>query len=154
MVKDAVSRKITDVINQNGMKQLVKKPTRTTETSKSLIDYVISNNYMLKYKFLVNEKISDHETISFSLNTSLQPKNKSKAITKLVNYSDEKFKNNLLNVNWNDCINMDVNQKANFVINNIKNSLDEFVKTVEIKNKNGEDWYSEQLYAERVISRG
>lgn len=81
---------------------------------------MIRNNYVMKTKILSDEKISDHETISFSLKVSLQQKKINRTVTKLVNYCEEKFKNNLLSVNWNESLNLNVNEKANFVIITLK----------------------------------
>lgn len=152
LVNDSTSRKMIDIIHSNGMKQFVKKPTRVTKTSKSLIDYVISNNFMTEHKFLIDEKISDHETISFALNASLRPKKVSKKVTRLIGYSREQFQKNLMSVNWKESNEMGLNGKANFVIDNIKKSVEEFIKSVKIKDSKGEEWYNEQLRKERIKS--
>lgn len=146
LVKDANSVKMIDIIKRQRMKQFVTKPTRTTQTSKSLIDYVISNNFTTTIKILEDEKISDHETISFSLKQSLKPKKQCKKVTKLVGYSKEKFVDNLLNVQWENSLAMELNQKASYVIDNVKNSLTEFIKTMSVKDRSGEVWYNDQLY--------
>lgn len=40
------------------------------------------------------------------------------------------------------------------MIDNIKNCLDEFIKNVNLKSKDGEEWYNDQLKAERTESMG
>lgn len=59
MVNDVDSKKMTSIINNTGMKQLVRNATRITKNSKSLVDYVISDNYNLNVKVLIDEKISE-----------------------------------------------------------------------------------------------
>lgn len=149
LVKNTYSDQILKVIDQIGMKQLVKSPTRVTKTSKSLIDYIISNNYIMKVVILYNEKISDHETISFSINDKKINDNKYKCVNKIVNYSKEIFVNNLLNIQWSEGFKLSANQKANFVISNIKKCIHEFIKSVKTKNTNNQQWYNNQLWEGR-----
>src|ERR1700744_1424173 len=94
----STSKRILRVIQSLGLKQIVTEPTRVTENTKSLIDYVVTNNYNMKASVLLDDKISDHSTITF--NTGEIKVNNVKFIERLVNYSKEVFINNLLNVEW------------------------------------------------------
>lgn len=130
------SDKIRNVINSLGLKQLVNTPTRIVERSRTLIDYVISNHYKLKVNVLLDEKISDHSTIVIDLNKRFKDESKVSYKTKIVNYSTEKFTDNLLSVNWSESYGMNVNDKANFLVNNLKNCFSEFIQTVRVNDNN------------------
>lgn len=65
--KTNYSDKVLKIINNQGMKQFLKTPTRVTKTSKSLIDYVISNDYNIRVNVMLDQKINDHSSISFSV---------------------------------------------------------------------------------------
>lgn len=58
-------------IADSGMKQFINKPTRITENSRTLIDLVMSNNYNIKAKMVLDNKISDHNNIEIILNDFL-----------------------------------------------------------------------------------
>lgn len=138
------SDKIMNVIRALGLKQLVKSPTRIVERSRTLIDYVISNQYKLKVNVLLDEKISDHSTIEIDLNRLFKSEKKVEYKTKIVNYSREKFTENLLNVNWSQSYRMNINDKANFIVNNMKDCLSEFIRTVKV-NDNNKVWYNREI---------
>lgn len=67
MTKSCYSDRIMSVIQSLGLKQIVRNPTRVTEHSKTLIDFVVTNNYNMKATVLGNDKVSDHSTITFSI---------------------------------------------------------------------------------------
>lgn len=88
------------IINNTGMKQYVRNATRITKLSKSLVDYVISDNFKLKVNVLTNEKISDHSTIVINLQDGKGLYNINKSVDRLVNYSCERLSSELLKVDW------------------------------------------------------
>src|ERR1700744_3583738 len=133
------------IIQQLGMKQLVMTPTRITKDSRTIIDYIISNVNNLHVKVLLDEKISDHSTISFNILNKVE-KNEVREVTKLCKYSKEVFIKNLLNVDWSS----DVNEKAKFLSDNLKQCLSEFIKTVNLNEKDKE-WYTEEVRDQRKL---
>lgn len=140
------SNKIQRVITSLGMKQLVKSHTRIVERSRTLIDFVVSNHYNLNVNVFLKEKVSDHSTITIDINKKKITKNATAEYkTKIVNYSSEKFRENLASVNWRETEVMNMNEKANFLVNNLKMCIDEFIKPVKINNHNKE-WYTKQLH--------
>lgn len=137
--------KIKTVINSLGMKQLVKSPTRVVKRSRTLIDYVVSNDYKLKVKVLTDEKVSDHSTIVIDLNQSFEKDNKVEYKTKIVDYSKEQFIDRLLNVNWAESYRLNVNEKAKFFVDNLKDCLSVFIKRVKVKNESNKEWYNSEI---------
>ena len=50
--------------NDNGLKHVTNEYTRLTESSKTIIDYIITNNRSITAKNNISNKISDHESIN------------------------------------------------------------------------------------------
>ena len=58
------SKEVKSVINVNGFKQMIKKPTRITQSTQTLIDIIATNNPSTISKIIVEPvSISDHELI-------------------------------------------------------------------------------------------
>jgi chemotaxis regulatin CheY-phosphate phosphatase CheZ len=63
------------IIQDNGMKQLVKETTRISQTmtqngqrtSKTMIDLVITNDYSIRANVMTAYKITDHSTIDIKI---------------------------------------------------------------------------------------
>ena len=60
---DFYKSKLESLLNDNGLKRIMKEFTRITKNSKTLIDYIITNNEILSAKNNTNNKITDHECI-------------------------------------------------------------------------------------------
>lgn len=86
----------------NGFSQVVDAPTRVTERSETLIDYVITNDSSLSVNVHLTPKISDHNLLSFCIdgrsvdNSDIIVHNRS-----MRNYSMERLQDYLLHVEWN-----------------------------------------------------
>lgn len=91
---------------------------------------------------LLDEEISDHSTIN--LNSELTNTRTVEYKRKLVGYSEEKCIENLLKVNWPESYKMNVNENANFLVDNIKLCLS--IKNVRINQNNNKVWYNLTLY--------
>lgn len=100
LMNDTDCKRMKTIINNTGMKQYVRNATRITKLSKSLVDYVISDNFKLKVNVLTNEKISDHSTIVINLQDGKGLYNINKSVDRLVNYSCERLSSELLKVDW------------------------------------------------------
>lgn len=138
--------RIKRIIHNSGMKQLVTKPTRITNRTRTLIDYVISNVDNINVKVLLNDKISDHSTINFEVkNEVIKRENK---ITKLCGYTKEKFIDKLSKIEWSASIDLNVNEKADFLTDNLKLCISDFVKTVTIK-EDSKVWYTAELHRQK-----
>lgn len=141
---DFYAKKMKQVIANTGMKQLIKDPTRITKASRTLIDYVLTNNFNVKANVLLSDKISDHSTILIDLvkrDTDIQIGMK---IKKLVNYSSEVFKSDLLSVCWENMNQNHVDDKADFLTSHLTRCINQFVSVMPM-NKNVHRWYTNEL---------
>lgn len=68
MKETTYSKKIRKIVQDFGMKQLVNEPTRTTNSSSTLIDLIITNNFEISAKVFCTPKISDHDIIGVCIN--------------------------------------------------------------------------------------
>lgn len=123
--KSSVMRKkILDISQAAGFKQIITKCTHITKTSKSLIDHIYTNNYSLIE--LPNEytQLSDHKIVGVELRTT---KIYNTAVFKMNrNLSQNNIKeiiNHLIDKIWN-YMSVDVDVLYNGFINNIKETLD------------------------------
>lgn len=81
--------KIERLLNDNGLRQIVKEFTRVTDTTRTIIDYVITNNkYKISAQNCKKNKISDHEIIQIFLKVEKNNNKEDK------NISEDKFRYN------------------------------------------------------------
>lgn len=136
--------KIVNVFSDNSLKQFVTVPTRITENSQTIIDYVLCNSD-LEIMVVNDDMVADHATIYFGkIIDECGNKNKIKYVSKIMNYSDEKFIEKLSKYNWNVTSN-DVNDQANFLDRALKESINSFCKTIKVKDQDSMKWYSKEL---------
>lgn len=147
MTRSTYSNKISNVIRSMGLKQIISDPTRVTETSRSLIDYVITNDYNMNATVLLSDKITDHSTIVFNVGSVKVCKGKS--VEKLIDYAKEVFVGNLLRIEWEKSYCLEPNDKLDFLSNHLKNCISEFIKVVKKSNKNSKVWYNQNLEEQR-----
>lgn len=116
----------------NGFSQIVKSPTRITDKSQTLIDYIITNDKHLPYKVHLTPKISDHNILSMQIG------NKNKNILETFHarswksYNPDAFKDYLVRTSWNDGRVSDVNVLADSFINQISDILSQMSPKVKI----------------------
>ena len=68
------SQSLLHMLLSNHTFSLIQKPTRVTNTSKTVIDNILTNDVKLKLPGVIKSDISDHYIIfSFSLNLTNQP---------------------------------------------------------------------------------
>ncbi len=61
--------KVSNILKNNKLIQVINVPTRVTSTSATLLDLVITNNpYIILTKSVVPQLISDHDLISIMVN--------------------------------------------------------------------------------------
>ena len=88
-----VANRLDRIIGNCNLKQLITKPTRITDTSKTLLDVIITNNTDMVIKSDVYPcEIADHELISMEINIS-KPKRQPiyKQMHSFANYSPDIF---------------------------------------------------------------
>ena len=61
------SRHLKRITEGLGIRQIVNLPTRITRSSRTLIDHMYTNNYSVSTCIKNNLKISDHETIQWTI---------------------------------------------------------------------------------------
>ncbi|KAJ8971063.1 hypothetical protein NQ317_002755, partial [Molorchus minor] len=123
--------KCKTIINQNGLSQLIKGPTRVTLNSATLIDYVITNNRNLISKVHYTPKISDHAilTIKISVENANQIQKMYKRSYK--NYNLDTFHSLLQETVWNTDVS-DIDKMATSFTCNIKTILDNMCPIQEV----------------------
>ena len=92
------------MLYQNGLYQIIKSPTRITQYSSTIIDYVITNKRDTSHVVHLTPKISDHNIITVDTN-ELQTKNKNEHVVVkkrlLKNYNLNLFQSLLIDKPWN-----------------------------------------------------
>lgn len=93
--------KIVRGIHRQGFFQIVREPTRITERSQTLIDYIITNNKNLCYKNHLTPKISDHNILSVAVNKYHSSNNVINIARRNMRaYNTEVFQERLMNTEW------------------------------------------------------
>lgn len=84
-------REISNIIASNGCQQIVSQPTRITNNTRTLIDYVITNTRYVRVDVDSTLGITDHETlvIKLKLNNNIKDNNIKKF--KTLNYNRDSF---------------------------------------------------------------
>lgn len=142
---------LENIICDNGLKQIVNECTRITKDSKTLIDYVLVNDfYNISAKIEKSLKISDHESILINILTNDNPVPEVKKI-KYVKYNKNEFANKIVRSNIMSTYYLNCNIKAELFSNSLKNIINDFVIEKEIKkNYNNCEWFSNEL---KVLKR-
>ena len=71
ITNNSTSEKLLDIINEHDLLQLVREPTRRDD---NILDLVLTNNNKLVSNITVVPGISDHDIVTFDLNTHCQKK--------------------------------------------------------------------------------
>lgn len=144
------SKQLKDIITINGLKQLVKDPTRVTLRSETLIDLIITNSNKIIVNVLSSPKITDHNIIAVKFKNKKYLKDNEKTIKTFVKYNKDYFCEELNKINWeaikqqnftNMCISF-----SDVLINCINKM--KVNKTIKIKDDN--KWYSYDLYKQQT----
>ena len=138
------------LLNFFSSKQLIKEPTRITETSASLLDHIFTNNTEKIYQSgVLNKGISDHLIVYCSRKVLRGQigKHKTIKIRSLKNYSPIEFLSKLRNVDWTNVTNCtNVNEAWDNFKKIFFEVLDEVapIKIVRIKNRT-EPWMTSTI---------
>lgn len=133
------NKNLYNVINDNGLKQLINEPTRVTKDSATLIDLCITNVKHANALVVSDDQISDHKILNVSI-SGINIKNSicKKNIKVWQNYSQQNLLNEIKMWTgmWFDIQNDSVNNKMNWLTENLKNSVNKLItiKTVSVKN--------------------
>nr|CAI5833463.1 unnamed protein product [Callosobruchus analis] len=122
-----LAKYVTDIIEGFGMKQLVKQPTRITENSATLADYiVVSNEEIVSDVGTIHAaEVSDHELVYCIVDVIV--KQKQNFVTtrnfKSLNYCQ--FQSDLQSIPWRNIYDLnDADSKASFIADNINKLVD------------------------------
>lgn len=143
---NSVSQRLQQIIEFNGCKQIVQEYTHISERYNTLIDLVITNDFELYVKFLIDGNISDHETFGLFKDIPNYNNQDTKTVTSWKNYSKGNLIRNLaFNLDWNLLRNDDVNSMANLMDNALKQSIEQLTEVKQVKIDNNNVWYTKEL---------
>lgn len=125
-------KRLSQIITENGLKQLINEATRITNNSATLIDLLITNCEDIAFKVNHSPKITDHAFLTINLQIPDRGHDKTtRLIRSFKNYDETIFQRQLINTNWNNSI-TDVNILAKNLINTIIGCLDTICPITEI----------------------
>lgn len=136
--------RIKQIIEDNNCKQLVSVYTRVTERSKTLIDYVITNDQSVSARTDKVLKVSDHETIEIGVECEVNSMIKRRKRVCYLNYDSDYFLNALRGKGLNELSESDVSEKAKFLENALINTVNE-MKVEKFVNERQFEWFSNDL---------
>lgn len=141
----AAKKKLCEGLNDLNLLQIVKQPTRITESSTTLIDFCITNDKSFAVDIRSDLNISDHETFIIKSNKIIKRHVTEKIMYSMKNYDSIAFQNELKRCDWSIGPSMDVIDRAHYVINNLKNTINKFIIKKKCKINTKCAWYNEQL---------
>ncbi|RWS02969.1 endonuclease-reverse transcriptase-like protein, partial [Dinothrombium tinctorium] len=113
------------IIDRFKLKQIQKSPTRITQFTRSLIDFIITNVEEIETNILEQYKISDHESIFICIK-EVMPKTNTSFIHKRdwKKFDHKTFLEKLKSSNWYPCYQkIDCNEMVECLTSNINDSL-------------------------------
>lgn len=146
-VNNSATKTLNNIIQFYGCKQIVTEYTHISCNYKTLIDLVITNDFDLNVNVLVNNNISDHETLGlYNNNYSDTNSDDSISILSWKKYSQHELIRKLsYKINWTGLRNADVNSSA-FILNTaLIESVSELTEQKQIKVKDNQMWYTSEL---------
>lgn len=145
--KTLYKHKLNEIINENGMKQIIKEYTRKTENTNTLLDLIITNTNEIKYQIDDINNISDHSTIQIVWNEIFSEKKCTEKKTILHKYNKQQLQDDLNRKEYYYCYdkNMSCSEKAEKLIQTLRESVNKFKKEIEIKEKENNKWFDTTL---------
>lgn len=138
--------KMKNVFNFYGLKQIVSDPTRIVKTSRTLIDWALTNYHEIKCEVLLSPKIADHSFIKVNLLDQGVVVNKQIKVKCYKNYSKEKLNANLNEVSWIGFYQKNFDDKCEFLITNLERCLNQLISYKYISDgKKGSSWFNNEL---------
>ena len=100
---------IKDIFSRNGLKQVIKNPTRTTSSSKTLIDIIATTHENIIQKQAVfGNSLSDHDLIGINRKMNHKKFKPRKILTRdYSKYNCDNFRSDLKNLPWQKISNFD-----------------------------------------------
>lgn len=141
LMNTAHSRRIKNFTSDNGLYSRINKATRIDKNSATLIDLCLThlNSNKMSCELLEEDQISDHHIIEAVIRGKSDSNiNKKREITVWKNYDPERLWNSIESwiTEWENIKLKPMNDKLNWLLNNLKCSLNEFRETKQFKHKN------------------
>lgn len=148
------SKRLNGIIEANGMRQIVSTYTRITDSSSTLIDLVITNATTSSARS-GDFKIGDHELLEIFLNSNAEVdqdilKNNNKQVIDKSTYTAYKFRDKLLQHDWNVASDLNLQSKVSYLVTNMRSCYDETVKKKNIILGHGNKWYTKELQTIKI----
>ena len=143
-------RKYTEFCALQGLTQIIKKPTRITEKTSTLLDHILVNSKdKISQTAVIDLGLSDHQMIYCTMKI-LRPKTGEKTFIKirsLKHYSKENLNEKLTNVVFPNYSNyVDINEAYSDFIKKVSDIINEIAPTKEICIKNNTaEWIDEEV---------
>lgn len=142
--QDFYTSKLESILNDNGLKHLINEYTRITKRSKTLIDYIITNNESITAESNVNNKIADHESIDIFIECdNIEHENQVKEIT-LFKYNKTRFSNEIRSFLQYD-EQSDFNDNVYNFDNVFENTVQRFCFKTKINKNRNNKWFNNDL---------
>ena len=143
-------KKYSAILKLFNFKQLIKSPTRTTDTVSSIIDHILCNtSEKISQSGVIPCGLSDHDLIFCTRKTVKQTYNchKTVRIRPLKHYNCDVFKEKLSEVDWNPIFTTDdVNEAWSYFKTKFLLILDSLVPLKEIRIKHSsEEWMTQEI---------
>lgn len=141
---DSTSRNILKIAKSFCFKQLVNTPTRVTNTSSTIIDWYLTNRLHVKVDVVDENVIADHKFIAINPYYVIKPQKIKKIVYSWKNYNQTNLLNQINLINWDLCHDFrDINQKCDFIFNNLAPIVNNLVIKKEIITKPSMKWFNE-----------
>jgi hypothetical protein len=139
-------RKLQNVFESYGLRQMTNESTRITATTETMIDLVLTNNNSINVFVCKENRISDHETLKIDLNKDERDKvNTKKEILCWKNYSKEALQCELKKTDWESVNKLCVNERARIINEKLKDSVNGLLFKKMINTETDNKWYSREL---------
>lgn len=143
--EETYSRGLRKLIEFQGLKQIIKVPTRVTNNSSTLIDLVITNHFELKADVLNVPKISDHSLIQIDVVDEIKIKKDLARVKSYKDYSKEKLLKILQSFDWKTADNLEFGEKCKFLEQKLEESINKLISHKVIDISTNHQWFSEEL---------
>ena len=151
-LKTSENKDFKHMMEVQGFKQLVDKPTRSTINSETLIDLIFSSNPSVIPKVeVIATSLSDHDMIGCIRKiNSLKFNHRTIKCRSYSNYDKKKLKLDLCKIDWNPLYRItDVNKALNLFVLNVKSLFDIHAPLLEKRVKgNPSEWLNVELKEE------
>ncbi|XP_037822581.1 serine protease/ABC transporter B family protein tagA-like [Lucilia sericata] len=136
--------KIENIINDNGLNQIVNKYTRVTNRSNTLIDYVLTNSDNVSIENSANNNIADHETLIVNIKTKYDKETHNET-KEIFNYKKNLFYSYLSEIIATNLCD-DINETASNLDKCFEETVNKFTyrKTI-TQRSNINNWFNSEL---------